>query len=109
MDFIHGYFDEHGFTPTIREFADGVGIKSTSSALAVIENLEKKGFIKRDAKHRRIVILGEDAHRHDWRVDPKSLGPLVVECLGCNRYSYILDAPDDDDKESWLKYVGEVQ
>lgn len=47
-----------GYPPTVREMCQSLGIKSTSTAHKDIENLEKKGYIRKDpAKPRAIEIM----------------------------------------------------
>lgn len=47
-----------GYPPTVREMCQSLGIKSTSTAHKDIENLEKKGYIRKDpAKPRAIEII----------------------------------------------------
>ena len=52
------YTNEHGYPPTIREFGELIGVKSTSSAFSRIKQLEQNGYIRRiPASPRAIEIL----------------------------------------------------
>ncbi|MBP2031812.1 repressor LexA [Clostridium algifaecis] len=58
--FIKNQVKEKGYPPSVREICAAVGLKSTSTVHMHLENLEKKGLIKRDqAKPRTIGIVDE--------------------------------------------------
>lgn len=46
------YTKEHGYPPTVREFGELIGVKSTSSAFSRIKQLEQNGYIRR-SRHRQ--------------------------------------------------------
>lgn len=47
--FIKNYIKQHGYAPSVREIGEGVGLKSTSSVHAHLQNLLKMGKIETDA------------------------------------------------------------
>lgn len=50
-----------GYPPTVREICSALSIKSTSTVHKDLENLEKKGFIKKDpAKPRALMVVDPD-------------------------------------------------
>lgn len=49
LDFIIKFKEERGYSPSFREIANGLNIKSTRGAADHIAVLEKKGYITRDA------------------------------------------------------------
>lgn len=50
-----------GYPPTVREMCTALGIKSTSTTHKDLENLEVKGYIKKDpAKPRALMIIDPD-------------------------------------------------
>lgn len=50
-----------GYPPTVREMCTALGIKSTSTTHKDLENLETKGYIKKDpAKPRALMIIDPD-------------------------------------------------
>lgn len=58
LDFIKSQVKLNGVVPSIREICTACGLSSTSSVHLQLENLEKKGYIKRkQAKTRNIEIL----------------------------------------------------
>lgn len=55
---------QRGYPPTVREIADGVGLKSPSSVHAQLATLERRGHLRRDAtKPRAMEVLGDDPRR----------------------------------------------
>lgn len=61
MNFIKEYIVSHGYPPTVREIAKGVGVSSPATVQAHLNNLEHKGVIKKDGtKNRAIELLVEN-------------------------------------------------
>ncbi|MHB1125492.1 MAG: transcriptional repressor LexA [Bacillota bacterium] len=60
LDYIKKEIRHHGYPPSVREIGDAVGLSSSSTVHGHLEQLEKKGFIRRDpTKPRAIEVLGE--------------------------------------------------
>ena len=58
LNFIKEYIVSHGYPPTIREIGKAMGVNSPATIHAHLNNLEKKGFIKKDdSKNRAIELL----------------------------------------------------
>lgn len=56
-DFICDFYNTNGYSPSVREICDGVGLKSTATVHAHIENLKNLGVLdKADMKNRALVI-----------------------------------------------------
>lgn len=49
MDFITRYIIQHGYSPTVKESGDGVGLKSTSSVHSHVKQLIEEGKLETDA------------------------------------------------------------
>ncbi len=47
LDFIEGFIDEHGYSPSYYEIMLGVGITSKSVVYGLVNNLEDRGHITR--------------------------------------------------------------
>ena len=61
-DFILAFTNQHGYPPSVREIADGTGLKSPSTVHFHIKALEQAGVISRSAgKTRAITAAGEPA------------------------------------------------
>jgi repressor LexA len=46
-DFISGFVDKHGYSPSFEEIAEGLGLSSLATVHKHITNLEKKGMLYR--------------------------------------------------------------
>lgn len=58
LTFIKEYIVAHGYPPTIREICKAMGVSSPATVHAHLNNLESKGFIKKeDTKNRAIELL----------------------------------------------------
>ncbi len=61
LDFIKAEIDKRGYPPSVREIGIAVGLSSTASVHNQLNQLEKKGFIRKDKSTTRgIVILAPD-------------------------------------------------
>lgn len=58
LNFIKEYIVAHGYPPTIREICKAMNVSSPATVHAHLNNLESKGFIKKeDTKNRAIELL----------------------------------------------------
>lgn len=61
IDFISRHIEEKGYSPTLREIGEAVGLKSTSTVHGHIERLEKQGLIKHiPSSPRSIQVVERD-------------------------------------------------
>lgn len=56
LDYIKEKIKTTGYPPSIREIAEAVGLKSSSTVHAHLLQLEEKGYLKRDATKTRAII-----------------------------------------------------
>ena len=64
LDFIRREIEEKGYPPSVREICAAVGLKSTSTVHAHLNNLEKRGLIRRDStKPRALEVLDNSVSR----------------------------------------------
>jgi repressor LexA len=61
LQYIAQYRAEHGFPPTIREIAAGVGLKSTSTVAYYLRDLEAQGELIRQPERSRGLRVARDA------------------------------------------------
>lgn len=60
LDFIKSEIQSKGYPPSVREIAQAVGLKSTSTVHGHLQRLEKRGLLHRDAmKPRAMEIMGD--------------------------------------------------
>lgn len=48
LEYIKAYLKEHGYMPSVREIAEGIGVYSTSTAYAHYSKLFELGYLKTD-------------------------------------------------------------
>jgi len=56
-DFISGFVDRHGYSPSYEEIADGLGLNSLATVHKHISNLEDKQLLRRDYNRSRSIDL----------------------------------------------------
>ena len=62
LEFIRSEIQSKGYPPSVREIANAVGLKSTSTVHGHLQRLEKKGLLHRDAmKPRAMEVTGDIA------------------------------------------------
>lgn len=60
-DFLVQFITKNGYSPSIREICDGVGVSSTQTVYRHLCKLEKEGKIKtQEGKPRTISVVGYD-------------------------------------------------
>jgi len=55
MNFLEKFQDENGYSPSIREIGDSIGVKSTSLVDYYLNQLEQKGYISREGRVSRSI------------------------------------------------------
>lgn len=58
--FIEDFILEHGYSPSIRDICAGLNMRSTSTAHTHVANLEAKGYLKKQDKTNRSLVLTRD-------------------------------------------------
>jgi repressor LexA len=56
-DFIGGFVQSHGYSPSFEEIGEGLGLSSLATVHKHISNLEKKGLLRRDYNRSRSIDL----------------------------------------------------
>jgi repressor LexA len=59
LEFISQTVHERGYPPTVREIGEAVGLTSSSSVHAQLENLERRGLLHKDPTKPRAMTLSE--------------------------------------------------
>lgn len=77
LDYIKSYIVSHGYPPTVREIGSSLGVSSPATIHAHLNNLEAKGFIKKEeTKNRAIELLVDNEY------EPKNEEVVEVPLLG---------------------------
>ena len=76
LDYVKTFIVAHGYPPTVREIGKALEISSPATIHAHLNNLAKKGFIKKDStKNRAIELLVKNEYK-------KEEGVVEVPFLG---------------------------
>lgn len=59
LEFIDATVRERGYPPTVREIGEAVGLTSSSSVHAQLENLERRGLLHKDPTKPRAISTAE--------------------------------------------------
>ena len=77
LDYIKKFKAKHGFPPTIREICKALNKKSSATVHTHLNNLEKKGYIKKNnSKNRSIELLVKNNY------DSEKLSIVDIPLLG---------------------------
>src|SRR5229473_1728932 len=57
LDFISGFVQKKGYSPSFEEIGDGMGLSSLATVHKHLTNLEKKGMLKRDYNRSRSIDI----------------------------------------------------
>jgi repressor LexA len=57
MDYIRKFFEENGYTPSVREIGKECGIKSTATVHSYLEKLQDRGLLNKATNKKRSVTL----------------------------------------------------
>lgn len=83
LDYMKTQTKLKGYPPTVREMCQSLGIKSTSTAHKDLENLERKGYIRKDpSKPRAIEILDQPTTFSDATSTESSEEIVFVPLVG---------------------------
>ena len=77
-DFIAGFVQTHGYSPSFEEIGDGLGLSSLATVHKHVSNLEKKGLLKRDYNRSRSI----DVLPPRGRMKQSMTAPLTLPLLG---------------------------
>lgn len=67
LEHIRDVTRARGYPPSVREIGEAVGLSSSSTVHNHLNQLERRGLIRRDPSKSRTVQLVEDAHREGKR------------------------------------------
>jgi repressor LexA len=59
LEFIKAYRAEKGFAPSLREIGEHIGVDSTSLVTYYLDRLRKDGYITRDPRISRSIVVVE--------------------------------------------------
>jgi repressor LexA len=59
MDFLSGFIEKHGYSPSYEEIASGLGLASLATVHKHVQALEGKQYLRRSYNHSRSLEIGE--------------------------------------------------
>lgn len=79
LNFIKKFIAKHGYPPTVREIAKTLNVSSPATIHAHLENLETKGYIKKDnAKNRAIELKVDNEFIQEETIELPLLGTVTA-------------------------------
>lgn len=81
LSYIKEYIVSHGYPPTVREIGKDLGVSSPATIHTHLNNLEKKGFIKKDGSKNRaleLLVKNEFEHQSEDVVEVPLLGKITA-------------------------------
>ena len=81
LDVIKKYLVKHGYAPTVRELCEEMDLSSTATVQVHINNLEKKGYLKKqESKNRTIELLVKNEYEisNELIVEVPLLGKITA-------------------------------
>jgi repressor LexA len=59
MDFLSGFIEKHGYSPSYEEIASGLGLASLATVHKHVQALEGKQYLRRSYNHSRSLVIAE--------------------------------------------------
>ena len=81
-DFISGFVDKHGYSPSFEEIAEGMGLSSLATVHKHITNLEEKQLLRRDYNRSRSIDLLKPKGRMKQSLAVAAESSLSLPLLG---------------------------
>ena len=81
-DFISGFVDKHGYSPSFEEIAEGLGLSSLATVHKHITNLEEKQLLRRDYNRSRSIDLLKPKGRMKQSLAVAAESSLSLPLLG---------------------------
>lgn len=101
LDFIETFIKRNGYSPSIRELASAMKYESSSTAHNLLERLERKGYISKEASGPRTIrLIKEDSVLSSQELGTKSAQFARMEAALRN----ILDISTDDFAKHQARY-----
>ncbi|MCD6056484.1 MAG: LexA binding domain [Thermomicrobiales bacterium] len=57
--FVQSFIDAHGYSPSVREIAEGIGMKSPGSIQAMLQQMIRLGLLTGAREKSRTIRVGE--------------------------------------------------
>ncbi len=81
MDYLAGFIEKHGYSPSYEEIASGLGLASLATVHKHIQALEAKQYVRRSYNHSRSLEIGERFFSEE-RIRHAHAGAASIPLLG---------------------------
>ena len=81
-DFLAGFVEEHGYSPSFEEIGEGLGLSSLATVHKHVSNLEEKGLLKRDYNRSRSIDLVKPRGRMRQALGQAANAGLTLPLMG---------------------------
>jgi|SRR5271157_5006997 len=81
-DFLAGFVEEHGYSPSFEEIGEGLGLSSLATVHKHVSNLEEKGLLKRDYNRSRSIDLVKPRGRMRQVLGQSANAGLTLPLMG---------------------------
>jgi repressor LexA len=81
MDFLSGFIEKHGYSPSYEEIASGLGLASLATVHKHVQALEAKQYLRRSYNHSRSLEIGDRYFAEERARRPQS-GDSSIPLLG---------------------------
>lgn len=110
LDYIESYICVKGYSPTIREIGEAVGIHSTSAVSYHLQQLRKSGKISYNPRASRTITVCKEESRNTTKFDcmvarlQEKSGPLYDRAKMAAFLAQV-QLSDTRDAMEWLEYL----
>lgn len=87
LAYLSGFYEQNGYSPSYREIAEGIGVKSTSTIHKYVYALQREGLLDTDRQRsravsltRRVNLSAGDPGYHRIRLRAADGGTLFLDC-----------------------------
>jgi repressor LexA len=81
-DFLAGFVEKHGYSPSFEEIGEGLGLSSLATVHKHVSNLEEKGLLKRDYNRSRSIDLLKPRGRMRQMLGGAAPSDMTLPLLG---------------------------
>jgi repressor LexA len=104
-DFIAGFVQSHGYSPSFEEIGNGLGLSSLATVHKHISNLEKKGLLRRDYNRSRSIDVLPPRGRMKQTMAAMS-APLTLPLMGRIAAGQPIEAMENPESISLNDFTG---
>ena len=104
-DFIAGFVQSHGYSPSFEEIGNGLGLSSLATVHKHISNLEKKGLLRRDYNRSRSIDVLPPRGRMKQTMAAMA-APLTLPLLGRIAAGQPIEAMENPESISLNDFTG---